>query len=149
MVRKTPLMPARTHNKLKWKNPVRYCISFHDVTTASVPSKNVSISISRLRPSSARLKLIPKLGIHSALNWLIQFDPTDPTFFSASSHNESERTRFNTRARREIHRQRVFDHCATTHASTPPPIRIMINHSNIIRQFVFKLISSHVILHAQ
>ena len=136
MVRKTPLMPARTHNKLKWKNPVRYCISFHEVTTASVPSKNVSISISRLRPSSARLKLIPKLGIHSALNALIQFDPTDPTFVSGFSHNKIERNRFNNTARREIHRQRVLDHWARIHASTPPPIRIMINHTKMIGQFV-------------
>ena len=137
MGRKTPLMPARTHSKLKWKNPVRYCMSFHEVTTASVPSRNVRMSISRLRPSSARLKLMPKLGIQSALNSLIQFDPTDPAFVSALTYNKIERNRFNNTARSEIHRQRALDHCARIHASTPPPIRIMINHSKIIGQFVY------------
>src|SRR5258708_4200834 len=68
MVRNTPVMPANTHNKLKWKNPTRSLISFHEMSTEKIPRKNVSSNMSKLNPSSAIEKLIPKLGTQGTLN---------------------------------------------------------------------------------
>jgi hypothetical protein len=42
-------------------------ISFHDIITEIKPRKNVRIIITRLSPSRARCRLIPKAGIQSSL----------------------------------------------------------------------------------
>jgi hypothetical protein len=48
---------------LKWKNPTFESISFQEIITEIIPRKNVRMSITRLKPSRARCKLIPNSGI--------------------------------------------------------------------------------------
>src|SRR5687768_10022365 len=110
---------------------MRYCISLQDVATPSAPSKKVNINISRLRPSRARLKLTPKLGIQLAEKVVIHSEPEDDSAIG-SNHISTERIKLTTRQRMDIQRQSVVDHCAAIHASRPPAMRIMINQSKII-----------------
>src|SRR4051794_31383773 len=56
-------MPASTQRRLKWKKPTLLLISFHEVRIASKPRKKVNSSMTRLKPSRAREKLIPHCGI--------------------------------------------------------------------------------------
>ena len=60
----TPTTPAITHRMLNWKKPWPVSTSSHEETTATMPRNIVSATIRRLRPSSSRITLMPKRGIH-------------------------------------------------------------------------------------
>ena len=54
MARNTPMTPAKTNIRFRWKNPTRSLISLQEATTDMMPRNAVSRTISRLSPSMAR-----------------------------------------------------------------------------------------------
>src|SRR5690606_40994545 len=97
---------------------------------AAIPSRKVRRSKSKLRPSSARLKLIPNDGIQAALNVVIQVElPVDPGLLN---HNDTAIMKFMRTAAREIHRAAATDHRAAIQANMPPSMSIRINQTSII-----------------
>src|SRR5258706_254612 len=117
MVRNTPVMPANTHNKLKWKNPTRSLISFHEMSIEKIPRKNVSSSMSKLNPSSANEKLTPKLGIQGTLNRSIHESEESKGF---CIHSAILKIKSATSAISEIHREYKIFTLATIQARMPP-----------------------------
>src|SRR3546814_3448493 len=53
-VRNTPTTPPRFHSRLRWKKPTLRSISRHEQATAITPSRLVSTTSSKDRPSSPR-----------------------------------------------------------------------------------------------
>src|SRR5258708_31468504 len=129
MVRKTPVMPASTHNKLKWKNPTRSLISFHEMSTEKIPRKNVSSNMSKLNPSSANEKLTPKLGIQGSLNRSIHESEESKEF---CIHSTILKIKSTTRAVSEIHRENKMLTLETIQARMPPTISIIMKRGRII-----------------
>jgi hypothetical protein len=89
------------------------------------------MSIRRLRPSSARWKLTPNDGIHTALKLVIHVE-VEAMSTGAEIHMTAESTRLISKQARDIHRQSARDHDAAIQARTPPAMRMMMNQSNIM-----------------
>ena len=131
----TPTTPARPHSRLKWKNPTRSVISDQEASTATMPSQQVSTTISRLSPSIPSCKAIPKRGTHGTCSAAIHGPPAARVRVPCRTQSHSTRPRSVASTARAIQRGTLCPRRSAHQASAPPAMGTNNSQARITTAF--------------